>query len=894
MMGDFKVCSAGHNGDVLCDEDRLYSSSSPPLPLPASNPDTCSIGSESWAIAERTTQEIVCRIQPTLATDHKRKEVIEYVQRLIRNRVGCEVVPYGSVPLKTYLPDGDIDLTTLSCPSVEDAWVYDVHAVLREEEHNEAARFEVKDIHCIDAEVKLVKCIVQNIVVDISFNQLGGLCTLCFLERVDRLVGKDHLFKRSIILIKAWCYYESRILGAHHGLLSTYALETLVLYIFHQFHSSLNEPLAVLYRFLDYFSRFDWESYCISLSGPVCKSSLPDIVAEVQENGGDDLLLSEEFLRNCAEMFSVSPKGSETNSRAFTQKHLNIIDPLKENNNLGRSVNRGNFYRIRSAFRYGARKLGWILMLPGERIANELNKFFSNTLDRHQSNCWTDIGSDLSSLKLHSALCSEDKVFLKSSFGFHDDKISGIEVTSGIINGPERHLEKVVSSELVPELDHPVERNALFKNRFAGDAKQLATSGTVDIRSTNDSHNCLSPDCTLGPLVLGNFHHASHFNNSQLSRKNEKIENLNPCLNMPHNSDVNDEKIENRNPCQNMPLNSVVNDEMGSALCPEVKEKLVGRNSVWSCINHEGMSSTCSVISSSVANISRCNGERYIVRVSGSSEALKCLLDLSGDYDSHLRNLQYGQLCHGCAVSPPLLLSPPVLPRLQIMNPRETICDPLQIKKNVHSQMSKNGVALGTRFYDVSNLTSSCAAYGLEEKKKPRGTGTYFPKLNCRSYKVKPVPEKGRNHAVEAHGQLQRHTHNNGLAPAPREVNSSDEGCHELSHDEFPVLGRGKFEASDSHQPPHLTKWGSFHANGFSHPSEKFESVSLCPQPWGAPLPEWSSQPELGTSQPLVSASSSVAPVLQSPKPLLGNNEERVEVQFYHLKDEDEFPPLSH
>lgn len=28
---------------------------------------------------------------PTLATDHKRKEVIKYVQRLIRKRVGCEV-----------------------------------------------------------------------------------------------------------------------------------------------------------------------------------------------------------------------------------------------------------------------------------------------------------------------------------------------------------------------------------------------------------------------------------------------------------------------------------------------------------------------------------------------------------------------------------------------------------------------------------------------------------------------------------------------------------------------------------------------------------------------------------------------------------------------------------
>jgi hypothetical protein len=66
-----------------------------------------------------------------------------------------------------------------------------------------------------------------------------------FLMQVDRLAGKDHLFKRSIILIKAWCYYESRILGAHHGLISTYALETLVLYIFHVFHASLNGPVEV-------------------------------------------------------------------------------------------------------------------------------------------------------------------------------------------------------------------------------------------------------------------------------------------------------------------------------------------------------------------------------------------------------------------------------------------------------------------------------------------------------------------------------------------------------------------------------------------------------------------------------------------------------------------------
>jgi hypothetical protein len=45
--------------------------------------------------------------------------------------------------------------------------------------------------------------------------------------------------------VKAWCYYESRLLGAHHGLISTYALETLVLYVFNKHHQAIDSPLSV-------------------------------------------------------------------------------------------------------------------------------------------------------------------------------------------------------------------------------------------------------------------------------------------------------------------------------------------------------------------------------------------------------------------------------------------------------------------------------------------------------------------------------------------------------------------------------------------------------------------------------------------------------------------------
>lgn len=55
----------------------------------------------------------------------------------------------------------------------------------------------------------------------------------------------DHLLKRSILLLKSWCMYESHILGSHSGLISTYALETLVLFIINTFGHELKSPLQV-------------------------------------------------------------------------------------------------------------------------------------------------------------------------------------------------------------------------------------------------------------------------------------------------------------------------------------------------------------------------------------------------------------------------------------------------------------------------------------------------------------------------------------------------------------------------------------------------------------------------------------------------------------------------
>lgn len=68
-----------------------------------------------------------------------------------------QVVQFGSVPLKTYLPDGDIDLTALSHNTVlKETWAGNVQDVLREAEQNVDAEFRVKEVQYIHADVSFI------------------------------------------------------------------------------------------------------------------------------------------------------------------------------------------------------------------------------------------------------------------------------------------------------------------------------------------------------------------------------------------------------------------------------------------------------------------------------------------------------------------------------------------------------------------------------------------------------------------------------------------------------------------------------------------------------------------------------------------------------------------
>ena len=88
FMGDLRSWSLEQNGAVAEDKPSSSSFSSFSSLLP-SNPTP--IGVDYWRRAEEATQAIISQVQPTVVSERRRKAVIDYVQRLIRGRLRCEV-----------------------------------------------------------------------------------------------------------------------------------------------------------------------------------------------------------------------------------------------------------------------------------------------------------------------------------------------------------------------------------------------------------------------------------------------------------------------------------------------------------------------------------------------------------------------------------------------------------------------------------------------------------------------------------------------------------------------------------------------------------------------------------------------------------------------------------
>ncbi|GKT26743.1 hypothetical protein ADUPG1_013466 [Aduncisulcus paluster] len=211
--------------------------------------------------------QLLSHLQPTKYSNAFRKAIYCHICNILRSTFSSEkllkVFPYGSMLLKTYLPDSDIDICCLITDVTTHTFLNNVVEILKEYADHE--HFPICQITIVTARVPVVKCYIAGIAIDITANQPSAILSIMLLEEADRRT-ENSLVKRSVILCKTFIKHTLRAIGSQDGLLSTYGLEVIVLAVILQYPQT-RTPLQVLAIVLDVITNFDWKNNTLTLRG---------------------------------------------------------------------------------------------------------------------------------------------------------------------------------------------------------------------------------------------------------------------------------------------------------------------------------------------------------------------------------------------------------------------------------------------------------------------------------------------------------------------------------------------------------------------------------------------------------------------------------------------------
>ena len=295
------------------------------------------------SLEERLLQEF----GPNAENTELRIKVFRFIEKVILSAFpSVRVAGYGSFPLKTFLRTGDIDITivpeTIPFMDMQNCML----SRLKVEFENPGSKdpeMEVLEISTVNAQVPLLKLKVNSISADISVSQLQGIHTVCLFEELNTHFPSN-LLKRSIILIKIWASHFGRIQGATYGGFSTYALETLVLFILNT-HQRLTTPTSVLKTFISFFGTFDWTQNVITVHKILSLSEYVSIISHKTKYTITQTHIPIQYYSNL-----VCRLGGNPELTLMQLKSANIVDPLNPSNNLARNVSQFSLERIKQVF----------------------------------------------------------------------------------------------------------------------------------------------------------------------------------------------------------------------------------------------------------------------------------------------------------------------------------------------------------------------------------------------------------------------------------------------------------------------------------------------------------------------------------------------------------------
>ena len=353
---------------------------------------------------------------PTLERESERSVNLKIVEGIITKIFQIKLpdfttylLPYGSYPIKTYLKNADIDITIFFESKIDKKILIELPLELINkaillikdefERYNKESSFELfSDIKIIMADIRLLKCKIGTISLDISINNFSGLYKIVLIDYIENQFktqfnknnlflessysdNKLNIFRRTLLLIKAWCSYEGNLMGSNIGLMASYTLEILVIYIFNNYYEYIYNEFDGFEKFFEILEEIDWENNIISIFGIFSninfQKKLSIFNTHIQNNKekdtnepfwyykekynkidkGFNILLNNENDKDKEPLLKLNElkklitpvnksigniylkkEGKLINSAIF-DKLINILDPINNYNNLGKSIN---------------------------------------------------------------------------------------------------------------------------------------------------------------------------------------------------------------------------------------------------------------------------------------------------------------------------------------------------------------------------------------------------------------------------------------------------------------------------------------------------------------------------------------------------------------------------
>jgi hypothetical protein len=233
---------------------------------------------------EKEAEEIIRLVQPRENQFEYRSSATNYLKKQITRSLNCPVLDLSFHELKCFLPDDPIKITVVLSQSSISTWhkvVYDRLLIISEQDarsevDSELEEEEEKHVHSIKTirlvnESSIFKVIgmIDSIPFEVVANARVDLCMLAFFEEVNSLVGRDHLMKRSMLLIRSWWLYETGNISekSPKEFLPDFAIWLMVTSIFNKYHNRITSPIQALYLFFYMFGVFDGNVQAITLQG---------------------------------------------------------------------------------------------------------------------------------------------------------------------------------------------------------------------------------------------------------------------------------------------------------------------------------------------------------------------------------------------------------------------------------------------------------------------------------------------------------------------------------------------------------------------------------------------------------------------------------------------------